>query len=171
LPPRLEIHLRLTSRNGNLRTPIELSNHSGSYTPPGISQKVCPAIAQNAILKELHLVHDVRDSIENLKRSLDHGVGIEPGMFDGDPLEGAIGNDHAVGAHQLKQTAMKLVSAALIVTVHQHDLGPDLVLFPALEMLKTSKADHVFLEAAPWFGANALLLRAYGNPTIFRASR
>ena len=75
------------------------------------------------------MVHDVRDSIENLKRSLDHGVGIEPGMFDGDPLEGAIGNDHAVGAHQLKQTAMKLVSAALIVTVHQNDLGPDLVLF------------------------------------------
>ena len=42
------------------------------------------------------------------------------------PLEGAIGNDHAVGAHQPKQTAMKLVSAAFIVTVHKNDrrMGP-----------------------------------------------
>ena len=63
-------------------------------------------------------------------------------------LEGAIGNDHAVGAHQPKQTAMKLVSAAFIVTVHKNDLGPDLVFFPGLEMLNTSKPDHVFLEAA-----------------------
>src|SRR5260221_4557669 len=124
-------------------------------------------IGQNAILKELHFVHDVRDSSEDFERSLDNGVGTEPGMFDGDPLEGAIGNDHAVGAHQPKQTAMKLVSAAFIVTVHQNDLGPDLVLFPALEMLKTSKPDHVFLEAAPCFSSNALLLCAYGNPTIF----
>jgi hypothetical protein len=42
---------------------------------------------------------------------------------------------------------MKLVSAAFIVTVHQNDLRPDLVLFPALEMLKASKPDNVFLEA------------------------
>jgi hypothetical protein len=53
--------------------------------------------------------------------------------------ECAIGNDHSVGAHQAEPTAMKLVSAAFIVTVHQHDLGPDLVLFPALEMLTPSK--------------------------------
>jgi hypothetical protein len=53
------------------------------------------------------------------------------------------------------------------VTVYKNDLGPDLVLFPGLEMLKTSKPDHVFLEAAPCFGSNALLLCAYGNPTIF----
>ena len=69
--------------------------------------------------------------------------------------------------HQPKQTAMKLVSAAFIVTVDQNDLGPDLVLFPALEMLNPSKPDHVFLEAAPCFRSNALLLGAYGNPTIF----
>src|SRR6202522_1806585 len=62
---------------------------------------------------------------------------------------------------------MKLVSAAFVVTVHQNDLGPDLVLFPGLEMLKTSKPDNVFLEAAPRFRSNALLLCAYGNPTIF----
>ena len=62
---------------------------------------------------------------------------------------------------------MKLVSAAFIVTVHKHDLGPDLVLFPALEMLKASKPDNVFLEAAPCFRSNALLLGAYGNPAIF----
>ena len=62
---------------------------------------------------------------------------------------------------------MKLVSAAFIVTVHKHDLGPDLVLFPGLEMLNPSKPDHVFLEAAPCFRSNALLLGAYGNPTIF----
>jgi hypothetical protein len=43
---------------------------------------------------------------------------------------------------------MKLVSAAFIVTVHKNDLGPDLVFFPGLEMLNTSKPDHVFLEAA-----------------------
>src|ERR1700730_10722076 len=62
---------------------------------------------------------------------------------------------------------MKLVSTAFIVTVHQNDLGPDLVLFPGLEMLNTSKPDNVFLEAAPGFSSNALLLRAYGNPAIF----
>jgi hypothetical protein len=62
---------------------------------------------------------------------------------------------------------MKLVSAAFIVTVHKNDLGPDLVLFPGLEMLNTSKPDNVFLEAAPRFSSNALLLCAYGNPTIF----
>src|ERR1700736_3891726 len=62
---------------------------------------------------------------------------------------------------------MKLVSAAFIVTVHKNDLGPDLVLFPALEMLSPSKSDNVFLEAAPRFRSNALLLCAYGNPTIF----
>src|SRR5260221_4165053 len=106
-------------------------------------------IGQNAILKELHFVHDVRDSSEDFERSLDNRVGIEPEMFDCDPLEGAIGNDHAVGAHQAKQTAMKLVSSAFVVTVHKHDLGPDLVLFPALEMLNPSKPDNVFLEAAP----------------------
>src|ERR1700730_15898399 len=86
-------------------------------------------------------------------------------MFDRNPLER--GNDHAVGAHQPKQTAMKLVSAAFIVTVHQNDLGPDLVLFPPLEMLNTSKPDKVFLEDGPCFGSNALLLCAYVNPTIF----
>ena len=62
---------------------------------------------------------------------------------------------------------MKLVSAAFVVTVHKNDLGPDLVLFPGLEMLNTSKPDNVFLEAAPCFSADALLLCAYGNPTIF----
>jgi hypothetical protein len=61
---------------------------------------------------------------------------------------------------------MKLVSAAFIVTVHENDLGPDLVLFQGLEMLKASKPDNVFLEAAPCFSSNALLLCANGNPTI-----
>ena len=42
----------------------------------------CGSIGQNAILKELHFVHDVRDSSEDFERSLDNGVGIEPGMFD-----------------------------------------------------------------------------------------
>src|SRR5260370_2632766 len=61
---------------------------------------------------------------------------------------------------------MKLVSATFIVTVHKNDLGPDLVLFPGLQMLNTSKPDNVFLEAAPCFSSNALLLCPYGNPTI-----
>jgi hypothetical protein len=34
-------------------------------------------------------------------------------------------------------------------------------------MLTPSKPDKVFLEAAPGFSSNALLLCAYGNPTIF----
>ena|ERR1700685_1189412 len=59
---------------------------------------------------------------------------------------------------------MKLVSAAFIATGHQHDLGPDL---PGLQMLNPSKPDNVFLKATPGFSANALLLCAYGNPTIF----
>jgi len=63
---------------------------------------------------------------------------------------------------------MELISAAFIVTVHENDLGPDLVLFPALEMLKTSKPDHVFLEAAPCFRSNALLLGAYGTQPFSR---
>src|SRR5260221_9021439 len=62
---------------------------------------------------------------------------------------------------------MKLVSATFIVTVHKNDLGPDLVLCPGLEMLKTSKPDNGFLEAAPCFSSNALLLCADANPTIF----
>jgi hypothetical protein len=62
---------------------------------------------------------------------------------------------------------MKLVSAAFIVTVHQNDLRPDLILFPGLEVFRPSKPDNVFLEAAPCFTSNALLLCAYGNPTIF----
>ena len=62
---------------------------------------------------------------------------------------------------------MKLVSAAFIVAVYKNDLGPDLVLFPGLEMLSTSKPDNLFLEAAPGFRSNALLLCAYGNPSIF----
>jgi len=50
-----------------------------------------------------------------------------------------------------EKTAMRLVSAAFIVIVHQSDLGPDLVLFPGLEMLNPSKPDNVFMEAAPCF--------------------
>jgi hypothetical protein len=49
----------------------------------------------------------------------------------------------------------------------QSDLWPDLVLFPGSQMLNPSKADNVLLEAAPCFSSNALLLCAYGNPTIF----
>ena len=32
----------------------------------------------NAILRELHFVHDVRDSSEDFERSLDNGVGLNP---------------------------------------------------------------------------------------------
>jgi hypothetical protein len=39
--------------------------------------------------------------------------------------------------------------------------------FPGLEMLNTSKPQNVFLEAAPGLRSNALLLCAYGNPTIY----
>src|ERR1700747_2111293 len=65
---------------------------------------------------------------------------------------------------------MKLISAAFIVTVHENGLGPDLVLYTGLEMLNPGKPDNVFLEAAPCFRSNALLLCAYRNPTIFAHS-
>jgi len=50
---------------------------------------------------------------------------------------------------------------AFIVTVHKNDLGPDLVLFPGLEMLNTSKPDNVFLEAAPCLRIRNTVLLAH----------
>ena len=76
--------------------------------------------------------------------------------FNGDALESAIGNDEAVSAHQPKQTAMKLISAAFIVAINQNDLWPNLVLFPGLKMFSPSKPDNVFLKAATGFSANPL---------------
>jgi hypothetical protein len=58
---------------------------AGAYTPRLIAEQLAHSgsdIGQNALLKEPHFVHDVRDSIEDFERSLDNGVGIEPGMFD-----------------------------------------------------------------------------------------
>jgi hypothetical protein len=43
-----------------------------------------------------------------------------------------------------------------------------LVLFPALEMLKTSKPDNVFLEAPPGFRSNALLCARTGTQPFSR---
>ncbi len=64
---------------------------------------------------------------------------------------------------------MKLVSAAFIVTVHKNDLGPDLVLFPGLKVFGPGKPDDVFLEAAPRFSSNALLLvRVQGTQPFSR---
>ena len=60
---------------------------------------------------------------------------------------------------------MKLVSAAFIVTVHKNDLGPDLVLFPGLEMLNPSKPDRAVLQ----FECSALV--RVREPNHFRASR
>src|SRR5260370_12985697 len=88
-------------------------------------------------------------------------------MFDRDPLERAIANDHAVRANQSKQAAMKLVSAALVVTVQKHDFRPDLVLFPSVQVFKPRETDEMFLETAPCFGANALLFGADGDPPVF----
>jgi hypothetical protein len=65
-------------------------------------------------LEELYLAHDIGHSIKDFKRSLDDRIRIEPGMFDRNPLERGIGDDHAVRADQSKQTAMKLVSALLL---------------------------------------------------------
>ena len=57
-------------------------------------------IRQNAILKDLHFIHDVRDSVEQIQRSLDNRVRIESEMFNGAALESGIGNDASVSAHQ-----------------------------------------------------------------------
>jgi hypothetical protein len=99
-------------------------------------------------------------AVRTLKEASITESGLNPECLIEIRWEGAIGNDHAVGAHQAKQTAMKLVSAAFIVTVDKNGLGPNLVLFPGLEMLNPSKPDHVFLEAAPCFRSNGLLLCA-----------
>jgi hypothetical protein len=88
-------------------------------------------------------------------------------MLDRNPLERGIGDDQAVRADQSKQTAMKLVSAALVVTVQKHDFGPDLVLFPSVQVFNARKTDEMFLESASCFGANPLLFGPDWDPTIF----
>jgi hypothetical protein len=55
---------------------------------------------------------------------------------------------------------------AFIVTVHKNDLGPDLVLFPGLEMLNPSKPDNVFLEAAPCLRIRKTALMALRQPRL-----
>jgi hypothetical protein len=62
---------------------------------------------------------------------------------------------------------MKLVSAALVVTVQKHDFGPDLVLFPSVQVFNARKTDEMFLESASCFGANPLLFGPDWDPTIF----
>ena len=88
-------------------------------------------------------------------------------MFDRNPLERGIGDDHAVRADQSKQTAMKLVSAALVVTVQKHDFRPDLVFLPSVQVFNARETDEMFLEAASFFGANPLLFGSDWDPTIF----
>src|SRR5258707_13662954 len=65
-----------------------IKEHGGTYRGfrevfPAISRRASGqselfGIGQNALLKELHFVHDVRDSIEEFERSLDNGVGLNP---------------------------------------------------------------------------------------------
>jgi hypothetical protein len=62
---------------------------------------------------------------------------------------------------------MKLVSAALVVTVQKHDFRPDLVLFPSVQVFNARETDEMFLESASCFGANALLFSADRDPTVF----
>jgi len=133
---------------------------SGQGKPFGVSQ--------DSILEELYLVHDVGHSTKNFKRSLDDRIGIEPGMFDRYPPEGGI-DDQAIRADQSKQTAVKLVSAALVVTVQKHDFGPDLVFLPSVQVFNARKTDEMFLESASCFGANALLFGSDRDPTVFPA--
>src|SRR4029077_35174 len=130
-------------------------------------QRKAFGVSQDSILEELYLVHDVGYSTKDFKRSLDDRIGIEPGMFDRYPLERGIRDDQAVRADQPKQTAMKLVSAALVVTVQKHDFRPDLVFLPSIQVFNTCKTDEMFLESASCFGANALLFGPDWDPTIF----
>jgi hypothetical protein len=62
---------------------------------------------------------------------------------------------------------MKLVSAALVVTVQKHDFGPDLVFLPTLQVFNARETDEMFLESASCFGANALLFGPDRDPTVF----
>jgi hypothetical protein len=93
--------------------------------------------------------------------------GLNPEMFDRYPLERGIGDDQAVRADQSKQAAMKLISAALVVTVQKHDFRPDFVLLPSFKVFSARETDEMFLESAPWFGANALLFGTDRDPTGF----
>jgi hypothetical protein len=62
---------------------------------------------------------------------------------------------------------MKLVSAALVVTVQEHDFGPDLVLSPTVQVFNARETDEMFLESSSCFGANALLFGSDRDPTVF----
>jgi len=64
---------------------------------------------------------------------------------------------------------MKLVGAALVVTVQKHHFGPDLVFLPSVQVFNARKTDEMFLESASCFGANALLFGSDRDPTVFPA--
>ena len=76
---------------GSISITSWIKEHGGTYRGfsevfPAISRRASGqselfGIAQNALLKELHFVHDVRDSSEDFERSLDNGVGMEPRML------------------------------------------------------------------------------------------
>ena len=69
-----------------------------------------------------------------------------------------------------KNKAVKLVSAALVVTVQKHDFRPDLVFLPSVQVFNARETDEMFLESTSCFGANALLFSPDWDPTIFRHS-
>jgi len=62
---------------------------------------------------------------------------------------------------------VKLVSAALVVTVQKHDFRPDLVFLPSVQVFNARETDEMFLESASCFGANALLFGPDWDPIIF----
>jgi hypothetical protein len=68
-----------------------------------------------------------------------------------------------------KNKAMKLVSAALVVTVQKHNFRPDLVLFPSVQVFNARETNVMFLETAPCFGAYGLLFGSDRDPTVFPA--
>ena len=66
---------------------------------------------------------------------------------------------------------MKLVSAAFIVTVHQNNLGPDLVLFPGLEMLKPEQSGPGVSGSRAVLQFECSALVRVREPNHFRAFR
>jgi hypothetical protein len=92
-------------------------------------------------------------------------------MFDGDPLEGAVGNDHAVGAHQPKEPAMKLVSAAFIVTVYQNRSRAGLGSFPSSGDAQPEQTGQSVSGSRAVLPFECSALVRVREPNHFRASR
>jgi hypothetical protein len=95
------------------------------------------------------------------------GLRVKAGVLDGDARERRIGQHHAVEAHQPKQAAVELVSAAAVVAVEQHQLRAHLVKLPAFQVFGPGEAQTMLLEALAGLVAHGLLDGAHRQPAAF----